>query len=78
MKDDGGDRTVLPLGGEEGLELEPRPVDVEGRKPPGGERAVPIPLVGIEPGRRNGVTAPVVAGEDEAGLVVESHGRVSP
>ena len=62
---------VVPLAGEQRLQLGPGAVDIEGRKPPGGKGAVPVPLERIEPGRRNGIAAPVVAAQDRAGLIVQ-------
>ena len=67
VKDDVGDHAVVPLAGEQRLQLQPRAVDIEGGVAPGGEGAVPVPLVGVQPGRRHGVPAAVVAGPGSGG-----------
>ena len=71
MEDDVRHHAVRPLSGHERFKLRPSSVDIECGKSQSGERAVPIPLVGIKPVRRNGVGAAIVPAHDGARVDVE-------
>ncbi|MDQ3925966.1 MAG: hypothetical protein M3272_03125 [Actinomycetota bacterium] len=60
VEDDMGNLAGLPLVSEQGTEFEGGTTYVEVRKPDGYERAVPAPLVRVEPWRGTGPTSHIV------------------
>ncbi|KFI33006.1 hypothetical protein CG51_19095 [Haematobacter missouriensis] len=72
------DHAVRPLPLREPLQLPAAAVDVIGCEPHGDKGRIPVPLKRVEPIGRQGISAPVIAGEDGlgGGDVIGCHGNV--
>ena len=69
MENDVRDHAVVPLVGEECVDLRPRAVLVDVHLTKGGQAAVPVPLERIQPVGRDGVGAFVVLRQNLRGVV---------